>query len=126
MKKLTVENLLEELKKCEDIKGSFALRGVYDVVNVGDVLEVSYDSYDEENIERLEGTCGVLVNSCTGWIEDTDEKEAERFINLVSQYGNGHVVLMVGEPVNNGDFGAGSDLGEIILEDAKVLAVFEK
>lgn len=87
-------------------------------VKVGDLLPASYRWEDGESTgEELRGTSAILVgNGCLG----ANEAEIRRALRIFESYRglHGQIVLISGESQ-----GAGEDVGEIIIDKARVIEV---
>lgn len=86
---------------------------------IGDRARNSYDwdyEADCSSDDELDGTCAVEID----WVDTADEliAEIERTLQTVEQYHGVHVVLLGGD---NSSYG--TDPGEIVISNARVLAI---
>ena len=93
----------------------FGVRKHHEQVNVGDELGVSYNTVDDCEPEELNGIC-CMTSSYDGF----DEIDVDADLESVSAYGNDGDIILVGGIT--GEYG--NDVGEIIIENAIVLHVF--
>ncbi|MHB8172746.1 MAG: hypothetical protein ACYDG6_14650 [Thermincolia bacterium] len=106
----------------EDYEGAVGLRGLYKTDDIN-LLDPSY-VWDDGNWtdEQLNGTSVIVVAS--DWYYDNSEiveYNIKKYADLVLQYGDGKIGLVVGQYVNGGE-----DIGEILIGDAKVIHVWDK
>lgn len=88
-------------------------------LGVGDTLPASRNySEDHATDDSLPGSSTIGVDAACGEVWDED---AERAIRLVSRYSGDVVALVVGEHAGNGE-----DEGELLISDARIIAVFAK
>lgn len=118
------EKISEEEYECYGIRSSY--RRSY---NVGDICRNSHqwwqdDPGEEAGLEYNENMgCwdgGELNGTCALWVtEDDDIEEIEEILEQSKMYGD-HPILIAGD-----DFEGGNDIGEVIIKNAKVLAMIE-
>ena len=116
-----VTNSYEEISKYNVL----GLRGTRPDENykVGDSARNSYD-WDAENDcstdEELNGTCSVSID--VSWLEGAEDliKRIENTLEDVEQYHGKNVVLLGGWSGS-----LGTDGGELVIENAKVLAIIK-
>ena len=117
-----LETILETIKSlvAEEKFDFYGLRAVHspsgqaDRVSVGEVLPCSYRWYDgEPTEEELDGTCALRVN------EGTELAHLDEFMREYGVLGQ-QVALIAGYQGTWGE-----DMGEVVIRDAVVLAVWE-
>lgn len=123
---MNAEQIAEIIKKHQNKIDTFGLRAMTEspvngqvAVKIGDQLENSYDWMDGESTDtELDGTCAVGIS----WTFDDElTSKIEKALSIVDQYHWQNQVVLVG-----GEFSDyGNDEIEIIIRNAKVLAIIE-
>lgn len=96
--------------------GVFGLRKHHEVVSVGEDLPVSYNTPDDLEPEKLNGTCCIILHSYDGWDVEGIENDLEK----LTQYSNDGSTILVGGTRGED----GWDPGEVIIVNAEVVYVF--
>ena len=104
--------------------------------NVGDTANYSHQLYEdpwfdddgelvypyvEDGIYAGYYDAGELNGTCCIGFDPTDDSSIEQALKIVSCYFGYNLHILCGDSAVNGE-----DTGEIIIEDAKVIAAFEK
>lgn len=118
-------------------KAEFEVYGIRvdenDIYNIGDTCHNSHNWYlgdgvtDDEaqesgwtyNSDVMGYDCGELNGTCAAWVDDSAERIAAA-LDEIKMYGRGTVYLIAG---NRFDYGWENN--EVVIEDARVLAVME-
>lgn len=105
----------------EEYNGSVGLRGLYD--GEAEELENSAVWEDGERTgEEMDGTSTITVSG--DWASDPYSVivgNLEKYAELVLQYGDGKIGLVVGEYGTGGE-----DIGELIIPEAKIIHTWER
>ena len=109
---------------------NMGIRVDYEKYNLGDSLPDSYNWLETEVLPkeewenaRLDGTCAVSMSS-TFWYDDVDELKSDIIKSLkfssCNNYIGDYFYLISGSSSN-----LGTDPGEVIIRNAKVVGIFE-
>lgn len=130
-------NLVETIKAAAE-KGYhvFGIRRIWEeagLLNVGDWCPDSYDWDYENDISTrettgttLDGACAVVIDTNHLFLDGSDDNELEEAIEKAMKTSKGYYgdqTLLIG---GNDHWEYGWDEDEVIIRDAKVLAVIEK
>lgn len=120
-------NIIETIKTAKNNGFRFfGVRVVPEIVAVGQILDPSHD-WDMENDcpseYTLPGTCAIMID-CDGLLYDDEQEVEDSIANAVnrSKVYDGPMTVLVGSKTGYED---GWDIGEIVLEDATVLAIIK-